>query len=122
MWKADLDRELRSHLELEAEEQQDAGLNPEQARFAARRALGNITFTKEEVRYMWGWAHWDIFVQDLRYALRTLRKSPGFAATAILTLALGIGASTAVFTVVDSVVLQPLSYRDSGNLVVAWER
>src|SRR5574340_582546 len=63
-----------------------------------------------------------MFIQDLRYALRTLRKSPGFAATAILTLALGIGASTAVFTVVDSVVLKPLAYRDSGSLVVAWER
>ena len=61
-------------------------------------------------------------MRDLRYALRTLRKSPGFAATAILTLALGIGASTAVFTIVDSVVLKPLAYRDSGRLVVAWER
>ena len=71
---------------------------------------------------MWGWTRWDIFIQDLRYALRTLRKSPGFAATAILTLALGIGASTAIFTVVDSVVLKPLAYRDSGSLVVAWER
>ena len=68
------------------------------------------------------WTRPGILVQDFRYALRTLRKSPGFAATAILTLALGIGASTAVFTVVDSVVLQPLSYRDSGNLVAAWER
>ena len=58
----------------------------------------------------------------LRYALRLLRKSPGFAVTAVLTLALGIGASTAVFTVVDSIVLKPLTYRDSGSLVVAWER
>lgn len=65
---------------------------------------------------------WEVLFQDFRYALRTLRKSPGFAATAILTLALGIGASTAVFTVVDSVILKPLTYRDSGNLVVAWER
>jgi predicted permease len=64
----------------------------------------------------------EILFQDVRYALRTLRKSPGFAATAILTLALAIGASTAVFTVVDSVLLKPLSYRDSGSLVVAWER
>jgi predicted permease len=65
---------------------------------------------------------WETIVQDLRYAARTLRKSPGFALTAVLTLALGIGASTAVFTVVDSVVLKPLSYHDSGRLVVAWER
>ncbi len=71
---------------------------------------------------MAGWTRWEILAQDFRYALRTLRKSPGFAATAVLTLALGIGASTAVFTVVDSVVLKPLAYRDSGKLVVAWER
>jgi predicted permease len=71
---------------------------------------------------MFGWTRGEILTQDFRYALRTVRKSPGFAATAILTLALGIGASTAVFTVVDSVILKPLTYRDSGNLVVAWER
>ena len=69
-----------------------------------------------------GWARWDILVQDVRCAFRTLRKNPGFTTTAILTLALGIGASTAVFTVVDAVILKPLTYHDSGRLVVAWER
>ena len=118
----DLDRELRADLELEAEEQEERGLTPEQARYAARRAFGNVTSTKEEVRRMWGWTTLDILIQDLRYAWRTLRKSPGFATTAILTLALGIGASTAVFTVVDSVVLKLLAYRDSGSLAVVWER
>ncbi len=90
----------------------------------AQSAFGNTALVKEkeEVREMWGWTRWHILVQDFRHALRTLRKSPGFAMTAVLTLALGIGASTAVFTVVDSVILQPLSYRDSGKLVVAWER
>jgi predicted permease len=117
----DLDRELRSHLELEAEEQQDSGLTPEQARCAARRAFGNIIFTKEEIRRMWGWTTWDILMQDIRYALRSLRRSPGFAVTAILTLTLAIGASTAIFTIVDSVLLRPLAYRDSGSLVAAWE-
>ena len=118
----DLDRELRAHLELEAEEQQDSCLPPSEAFYAARRAFGNITLTKEEVRQMWGWTRWDILIQDLRYALRNLRKSPGFAATAILTLALAIGASTAVFTIIDSVLLKPLTYHDSGSLVTAWER
>ena len=117
-----LERELRADLELEAAEQERNGLSPEEARHAARRALGNTTLVKEEVRQMWGFTLLDVLLQDFRYALRTLRKSPGFAATAILTLALGIGASTAVFTVVDSIVLQPLSYRDSASLVVAWEK
>ena len=117
----DLERELRSDLELEAEERRADGLSPEQARDAARRAFGNITYTKEEVRSMWGWTRWEIILQDIRHAVRTLGKSPGFAATAILTLAVGIGASTAVFTVVDSVLLKPLAYRDSGRLVAAWE-
>jgi predicted permease len=71
---------------------------------------------------MGSWTRSDIVIQDFRYAWRSLRKSPGFAATAILTLALSIGASTAVFTVVDSVLLKPLAYRDSGSLTVAWER
>ena len=71
---------------------------------------------------MWGWALCETIIQELRYGARTLRKSPGFAATAILTLALGIGASTAVFTVVDSVLLKPLGYHEAGSLVACWER
>jgi predicted permease len=118
----DLERELRSHLELAADEYEEIGLRPEQARRAARMALGNTTKVKEEVREMWGWARLSIVVQDVRHAMRTLRKSPGFAVTAFLTLALGIGASTAVFTVVDSVILRPLAYRDSSSLVMLWER
>jgi len=124
-WKRnnrDLDRELRSHFDLLIEEQQECGLSPGEARNAACRAFGNSTSIKEEVREMWGWTPLKIVIQDLGYAIRALKKSPGFAVTAILTLALGIGASTAVFTVVDSVVLEPLGYRDSSRLVAAWER
>ena len=118
----DLERELRSDLELEAAELEEHGLSAEEARYAAQRAFGNTTWVKEEVREMWGWTRWEILIQDFRYALRMLRKSPGFALTAVLTLALGIGASAAVFTLVDSIVLEPLAYRDGGSLVVAWER
>jgi hypothetical protein len=118
----DLERELRSDLELEAEEQEADGLSPQDARYAARRAFGNVTLVKEEVRFMWGWTLWETIFHELRHACRTLRKSPGFAATAILTLALGLGASTAVFTVVESVLLKPLGFRDSGRLVACWER
>jgi predicted permease len=107
---------------MEAAELEARGLAQEEARHAAQRALGNTTLLKQEVREMWGWTRWGIFIQDLGYTLRTLSKSPGFAATAILTLALGIGASTAVFTVVDSVLLEPLPFHDSSQLVVAWER
>lgn len=70
---------------------------------------------------MWGWSTWEIFLAEIRYAFRNIRKSPGFATMVVLTLALGIGASTTVFTLIDSVLLKPLTYRDSGQLVVAWE-
>src|SRR5262245_51055409 len=117
----DLDRELNTHLELEAEQLRESGMPVAESERAARRALGNITYTKEEVRRMWGWTRLEAVIQDFRFAGRGLRKSPGFALTAVLTLALAIGAGTAVFTVVDSVILKPLGYHDSDRLVVVWE-
>ena len=101
----DLDRELRAHLELEAEEQTD------------RRALGNVGFIKEDVRQAWGWTWLDRLWQDLRYGCRTLRKSPAFAATAVLSLALGIGASTAIFSLIDALLLRWLPVRDPQELL-----
>jgi predicted permease len=120
--ECDLDREIRADLELEAEEHAEKGLSAEEAQHAARRAFGNVSWVKEEVRFMWGRTLWETISQELRYAGRTLRRNPGFATTAVLTLALGIGASTAVFTVVDSVLLKPLAYHEAGRLVACWER
>ena len=116
------DDEIQFHLDHQIAENIAAGMSREEARYAARRTFGNVTWVKEEVRVMWGWTLWETIFRELRYAGRTLRKSPGFAATAFLTLALGIGASTAVFTVVDSVLLKPLVFHESGRLVACWER
>lgn len=117
----DLERELRSDLELEEEEQRENGVPLEEAQYAARRAFGNTLLIKEHTHEAWGWARFERFWQDLRYALRQMRRSPGFAATVIGTLALGIGATAAMFTVVDHVLLRPTSYRDAGRLVSVQE-
>ncbi|PYT77390.1 MAG: hypothetical protein DMG40_23615 [Acidobacteria bacterium] len=116
-----LEDEMQFHLDQQIAENISTGMNPEQARYAAMRTFGNPTVLKEETRDTWGWTFWESIFKELRYAARTLRKSPGFAATAFLTLALGIGASTAVFTVVDSVLLKPLAFHESGRLVACWE-
>jgi putative ABC transport system permease protein len=113
----DLDQDIRDHIERETQDNIDRGMPPEEARYAAVRKFGNVTRVKEETREVWSFVWFEQLMQDVRYALRTLRKNPGFAGTAILTLALGIGATTAIFSVVDSVMLKPLPFPTADRLV-----
>lgn len=118
----ELDAEIRGYFEVMVDRNIARGLSPEQARRAARLLFESPESVKEKVRDIRVGTHIEALLKDVRYALRILVKSPGFALLAILTLAIGIGASTAIFTVVDSVLVKPLNYRDSGELVAVWER
>jgi putative ABC transport system permease protein len=117
----DLDEEMRLHLDLRAAQHTEEGLDAASASRAARLNFGNRTQWKETSREMWSFGKAiDQFVQDFRYGLRILAKSKGFTLAAALTLALGIGASTAVFSVVNAILLKPLPYPDAGRIVIPW--
>jgi len=118
---ADLERELRSDLELEEEEQRERGVSGEEARYAALRAFGNPTLIREQTRAVWSWSWIESLARDLRFSLRTLRRTPGFTVIAILVMALGIGANVALFTVVRGVLLKPLPFHDPDRLVMLYE-
>jgi predicted permease len=117
----DIQREIRTHIELEAEERAAEGLSETQARYAARRAFGSVARAQEDVRAVRSGAWLDDMQRDVAYALRALARHRGFAVVAILTLGLGIGASAAVFGLMDAVLLRPLPFAEPDRLVVVWE-
>jgi putative ABC transport system permease protein len=113
-----LDEDVRAHLEMLIDENLGKGMNPEEARYAALRQFGNVSSMKEECRERWSTCIIEELVQDVRYGLRQLRRNPGFTAVVVLTLALGIGATTAIFSVIYCGFLNPWPYKDSGRLAV----
>jgi hypothetical protein len=116
--EAEIQEELQFHLEGEAGEREAQGLAGEAARRAARRELGNLALVLEDTRAAWTWIFWEQLVQDVRYGLGTIAANKTFSAMAILSLALGIGANTAIFSFMDSILLRSLPVPDPQSLVV----
>jgi predicted permease len=121
--EAELREELEFHLDQDADEcRNDGGMTDQQARAAARRHLGPVSLVAEDTRAMWGWPVLEQVAQDAAYALRSLRRTPGFTAAAVVTLAMGIGVNTAIFSVVNGVWLNPLPYPGPDQLVALYSR
>ena len=122
MWwwrkRSDLDAEIEAHIRMAVADRVARGEDAASARREVEREMGNVALVKDVAREAWGWVWLERLLQDVKYALRQLRKSPVFAATVIATLALGFAAPAAMFTVVDRVLLRPLPYEDAGRLML----
>ena len=114
---SDLQEEMRLHRELREREEIERGLSPKEARYAAQRRFGNELLLREKSRDVWGWNWLENLSQDVRYGMRMLVKNPGFTIVALVTLALGIGVNTTIFSLVNTVVLHPLPYPHAERLV-----
>ncbi len=117
----DIDREMRSHLELQVEANIRAGMSPDEAREKAMRSFGNVNRAVDAAYDVKGGGLLETLTQDIRYGVRMLAKHKAFTAVAVITLALGIGANTAIFSVVNELLLRPLPYRDAERIVMLWE-
>ena len=116
----EIEEEIQTHLELETREKIEAGLSPEEARYAARRAFGSVALAKEDSRGVWGLRTLEILWQDLRYGLRMMLKRPGFTLIAIGMVAIGVAANTAVFSIADGLILRPFDFPNQDRLVMIW--
>src|SRR6266568_1379467 len=116
----ELSEEIREHLEEKIEELVADGMPKKEAAATVRREFGNVTLIEEDSRAIWRWPSIENFFMDVRYGLRMLRKSPGFTTTAVLTIALGIGANAAIFVLVDSAFLRGLPFHEPERLVQIW--
>ncbi len=114
----EITREIDAHIAMEIEHRQKRGMSPEEARRTALRDFGGIGRVREEVRDTRGMTLWDALTQDVKFGFRTLRRSPGYTAAAVLILGLGIGANTSIFSVIVGVLLKPLPFRNGNELVL----
>src|ERR1700677_280176 len=113
--------EIEFHLEQQIAENIDAGMSPVQARSAALRTFGNPAMLRDQARDTWSWQGLELLLNEMRYAIRTLMRTPGFSVLAVLVMGLGIGANVALFTVVRSVLLKPLPFKEQDRLVRLYE-
>src|SRR5579862_1047428 len=118
---ARLDDELQFHLDRQVAENVSGGMKPDEAHYAALRTFGNPALLREQTRSNWSWSSFEAILRELRYGFRTLRRTPGFSLIAIIVMALCIGAATSLFTIVRSVLLRPLPFRDPSQLVMVYE-